>query len=579
MDIQYLEKLVNTKSASYSDIVEFVSDSGKVLWKGSLSEAIELAPNYNIKRFVEPVSTFNKASMAIQVESLYEEVKGVQKEVKQVQKYDLSDKSKVLNAIKFFNYTKDNEEEYAHEIINCMHKYGIGTDVIGSDNRLCKYIDSCTADLPSEEKKSESKEEKEESSEDEESDEEQLKESIYCELFDDSDDSLFEELNHSERRTWRMVKNTMKFVDKESARKALPQLEGKSDREVVKQLKAMLERLPEEKKLELIKNHSTAALEAKALGIGKGHRVAGNIVAGVGGTGTAAAGIVGTVHSTGAAVSAIAGAAAASGYVPGAIIGGIAASILIGGIVAVGGLALTAIVTGGTVAIAKGISKANEHRVQNKHIAMLSQREIIKELKKYGTVKEDGKEVIPQRSMKLALAEGKKTYYHTCEYCGANLDPNETCDCPKSRAARGLEPAKDDNKDEEPKKCSKCGRELNDAGECPLCDLGDESVLDEGNLLEVPLYVSGEGTDEHPNNEIKTLHGKSIDTEEEVAELRKNHTVVKDKNGIGVFNHANNYVGGDEKEHDVTLIKKDGTSRQYSRNPHSGYDKNGNLKK
>lgn len=23
----------------------------------------------------------------------------------------------------------------------------------------------------------------------------------------------------------------------------------------------------------------------------------------------------------------------------------------------------------------------------------------------------------------------KHTYYHTCPYCGANLDPNESCDC------------------------------------------------------------------------------------------------------------------------------------------------------
>jgi len=25
----------------------------------------------------------------------------------------------------------------------------------------------------------------------------------------------------------------------------------------------------------------------------------------------------------------------------------------------------------------------------------------------------------------------KRTYYHTCEYCGANLDPGEICDCIK----------------------------------------------------------------------------------------------------------------------------------------------------
>lgn len=25
----------------------------------------------------------------------------------------------------------------------------------------------------------------------------------------------------------------------------------------------------------------------------------------------------------------------------------------------------------------------------------------------------------------------KRTYYHTCPYCGANLDPQESCDCQK----------------------------------------------------------------------------------------------------------------------------------------------------
>ena len=26
----------------------------------------------------------------------------------------------------------------------------------------------------------------------------------------------------------------------------------------------------------------------------------------------------------------------------------------------------------------------------------------------------------------------KHTYYHTCPYCGANLDPGEHCDCERS---------------------------------------------------------------------------------------------------------------------------------------------------
>ena len=36
------------------------------------------------------------------------------------------------------------------------------------------------------------------------------------------------------------------------------------------------------------------------------------------------------------------------------------------------------------------------------------------------------------------------------------------------------------------KKCEKCGCELNDAGECPVCDLGDESVLREDLIVVAP---------------------------------------------------------------------------------------------
>ena len=44
-------------------------------------------------------------------------------------------------------------------------------------------------------------------------------------------------------------------------------------------------------------------------------------------------------------------------------------------------------------------------------------------------------------------------------------------------------PNEDDFKDVEPiKYCDNCGTRLNDAGECPNCDLGDESVLEEGEL-------------------------------------------------------------------------------------------------
>lgn len=29
------------------------------------------------------------------------------------------------------------------------------------------------------------------------------------------------------------------------------------------------------------------------------------------------------------------------------------------------------------------------------------------------------------------MLETVHTYYHTCPYCGANLDPGESCDCQK----------------------------------------------------------------------------------------------------------------------------------------------------
>ena len=29
----------------------------------------------------------------------------------------------------------------------------------------------------------------------------------------------------------------------------------------------------------------------------------------------------------------------------------------------------------------------------------------------------------------------RKTYYWTCPYCGANLDPNESCDCRKEQSS------------------------------------------------------------------------------------------------------------------------------------------------
>lgn len=39
------------------------------------------------------------------------------------------------------------------------------------------------------------------------------------------------------------------------------------------------------------------------------------------------------------------------------------------------------------------------------------------------------------------------TYYHTCPYCGANLDPGENCDCKKesNTSSTVTEKSKDTN--------------------------------------------------------------------------------------------------------------------------------------
>lgn len=33
------------------------------------------------------------------------------------------------------------------------------------------------------------------------------------------------------------------------------------------------------------------------------------------------------------------------------------------------------------------------------------------------------------------MYEEKHPYYHTCPLCGANLDPNESCDCQKDNTS------------------------------------------------------------------------------------------------------------------------------------------------
>ena len=46
------------------------------------------------------------------------------------------------------------------------------------------------------------------------------------------------------------------------------------------------------------------------------------------------------------------------------------------------------------------------------------------------------------------LFEEKHTYYHTCPYCGANLDPNEKCDCQDTEVTEKSQESEVKNKDE-----------------------------------------------------------------------------------------------------------------------------------
>lgn len=59
--------------------------------------------------------------------------------------------------------------------------------------------------------------------------------------------------------------------------------------------------------------------------------------------------------------------------------------------------------------------------------------------------------------------------------------------------------------DQSIKTYAKCGTRLNDSGECPLCDLGDESVLDEGYRQDVWDALS-KAADQDLTNNIKNRY-------------------------------------------------------------------------
>lgn len=61
--------------------------------------------------------------------------------IPELRKYPLNNKSHVVSAVKFFNYSKPKyEKELARRIIKKMEYYNIPKETIGKNNRLRKYI-------------------------------------------------------------------------------------------------------------------------------------------------------------------------------------------------------------------------------------------------------------------------------------------------------------------------------------------------------------------------------------------------------------------------------------------------------
>ena len=46
-------------------------------------------------------------------------------------------------------------------------------------------------------------------------------------------------------------------------------------------------------------------------------------------------------------------------------------------------------------------------------------------------------------------------YYHTCPHCGANLDPNERCDCRNALYGKGKENGIEGHRQNRKKDCKK----------------------------------------------------------------------------------------------------------------------------
>ena len=186
----------------------------------------------------------------------------------------------------------------------------------------------------------------------------------YTSLFEDA---LNESLTFKNKRRWKLILGSLKFVNTDSYRKAFPDQTQLSDKEIIERLKQRLNNLSDEKKEELINSREVVSADIKlerASKLRKATAIPGAIIGGIG----PGAGIAAT-YGTGALVAGGAGLAA---------LGPIGWAIL-----AAGGAALTAIGLG-VVITGAAIASGKEKRLQAKKVTMKTENEIYNILKKEG---------------------------------------------------------------------------------------------------------------------------------------------------------------------------------------------------
>lgn len=513
-----LNTLIENEIIDPNKITELLCE-GVVVWKGLSDDVASLEDEYTFKSFNKDIAEgFNKPVYSINVErkTLTEEKEEMCYGVEAEKKFPLDTKEHVLSAIKFFNYVKPkNEQELADKIIVKMHQYNISINHVGEKNRLCKYIDSCTADLT------------------------EMYNNILCALLeDDEDECLSEELERGERRRWKIIKNTMKFVDFDSVRDAFPNLANGSNRSIIKALKTKLEQLPEEDKRRLISMHQAKELEIKTDQVVKhtGAKL---------GTGI---GVSGSALSVAAGIGISASKTALQGV---EVAVEIFAKLILGiGVAALGTIASAGagVAVGAGIGIGQMIHRMNERR---RKATMQTQVEIINTLKKN------------PNSLNESFGDkcGRK-----CSVCGANLNVWDGSVCDECR-----EKDKDELKEQSKKEWNKENMpEYNDGDGKGTYYLNssNEKVYkkkeENQKLTEQPLYDVEDNKDGTKTyTELKNADGSSIDTMDEVKELKRTGGIVRypDKNGksggAGCFAPSGQFIDPNYKARNIELLDKD----------------------